>query len=168
MHKISSNLDRRKYWSLISYELRSLSDFSSPLPSIPLLSHRTAHIAATRLPPCNCVSITRLIPMCQLGTQLLPAPVSRLAFPSAETLLCVSLLIFWFSQVVSRNSFSLLNRLLSSELVGGEAANCQTNGQPDCTSRIFSPFYAQSTNETSINMTTRICSQIAVADNWYQ
>lgn len=135
------------------------------LPSVPLLSHVTAHTATMPLLPCNCVSIARLIPMCQLGTWFLPAPVSWLGSASVETLLCISLLIFWFSQIISRNSFSLLNRPLSSELVSGETANCQTDGRPACTSQIFLTFYAKSTNKAYINETTRICSETVVADN---
>lgn len=94
-------------------------------PSVPLLAHLTAHTVAVLLLPCNCVSIARLMPVCQLGTWLLPAPVSRLASGSGKTLLYISLLIFSFSQIISRNSFPLSNWPLSSELVSEEAANCR-------------------------------------------
>lgn len=140
--------------------------FHPLLPSVPLLTHVTAHTVTMLLLPCNCehCSANTHVPAGRLACDSIGV-MAAFCLPQVETLLCISLLVFWVLQIISRNSFSLLNWPLSLELFSEEAANCQTNGQPNCTSQIFLIFYAKSTNKTYVNKTTRICNKLAVADN---
>lgn len=71
-------------------------NFCCSLPHVPLFPHITAHTEANLSLTQSCLSITWLIPLCQLGTGLPSALVSWLSSASVETLTCTSLLCTFY------------------------------------------------------------------------